>query len=75
MRLTRKPRSKTNEKTKEDIRFDRMRWGWIALAICSAAFYIAKTGFRVKLQIVDPDILVKEEDILEFDAEEGEEDE
>jgi len=36
-----------------------MRWGWMALAAFSAAFYIAQTGFKVK--IVQTAALAEEE--------------
>lgn len=35
---------KSNAKTDDEIRFQRMRWGWIALAVFSATFYIAQSG-------------------------------
>jgi sorting and assembly machinery component 37 len=66
-RLARKPKPK--QKTAEDIRFDRLRWGWIALAAFSAALYIAQTGFRVK--VVQTATLVGEENetLEEFEVE------
>jgi len=37
-------KSKPKPKSDEDINFDRMRWGWIGVALFSAAFYVAQSG-------------------------------
>ena len=37
-------KTKRPEKTKDEIRFERMRWGWIGLVILSAGYYVAQSG-------------------------------
>ena len=43
MRSGRKKRERS-EKTKDEIRFERMRWGWIGLVILSVGCYIGQSG-------------------------------
>lgn len=69
-RLARK--SKQKKKTADDIRFDRMRWGWITLAAFSAAFYIARTDFRLKL-VPAAELVEENETLGTFEADEDEE--
>lgn len=42
-------------KSEEDVRFDRLRWGWIALVMFSAAFYIAQSGVVQAVRNLDLD--------------------
>lgn len=42
-RQSRKPK----EKTADEIRFQRMRWGWYALALVSTVFYIASSSIKI----------------------------
>ena len=45
-------------RNEEDIRFDRMRWAWIALAVGSVAFYLST--LRIRLTILNTDELKRE---------------
>jgi sorting and assembly machinery component 37 len=40
-------------KSEEDIWFDRMRWGWIALVVISAVVYVAQSGIVMELRDLD----------------------
>lgn len=58
---------KKSEKTKDEIRFERMRWGWIGLAILSAGYYVVQSGVIGTVR----DIIARQEE----DENEGEEEE
>lgn len=58
---------KRSEKTKDEIRFERMRWGWIGLAILSAGYYVVQSGVIGTVR----DIIARQEE----DEDEGEEEE
>jgi sorting and assembly machinery component 37 len=60
-------KSKPKRRSEEDIRFDRMRWGWIALAVFSAVFYIAQSGIVQVVRNLDN---IDGEDGYEIDVDE-----
>jgi sorting and assembly machinery component 37 len=61
-------KSKPKPKSEDDIRFDRMRWGWIALAAFSAVFYIAQSGLIQAVR--DLDNVDEEDEMLYADEDE-----
>jgi sorting and assembly machinery component 37 len=46
-------KSNPKPKSEDDIRFDRMRWGWIAVAVFSAVYYIAQSGIIQAVRNLD----------------------
>jgi sorting and assembly machinery component 37 len=60
---------KSKPKSKEDVNFDRIGWGWIALAVFSTAWYIAQSGIIQVVRDLDtePDA---EDEVYEYDGDE-----
>jgi sorting and assembly machinery component 37 len=54
--------SKSKRKSEEHVRFDRLRWGWIALVVFSAAFYIAQSGVVQAVRNLDLDGLDEDDE-------------
>jgi hypothetical protein len=59
-------KKKPRTKTAEDVHFDRMRWGWMALAVTGVFFYLWTAGIRISV-LADP--AEGGGDVLEEDAE------
>lgn len=60
---------KGTEKTNDEIRFERMRWGWIGLAILSAGFYVVQSGVIGTMR----EVIARQQEEEDEDDEEEEE--
>ncbi|KAF7778597.1 hypothetical protein Agabi119p4_2942 [Agaricus bisporus var. burnettii] len=68
-RLIRGARGKVPKRTQEDIQYERFSWGFIGLALGSAAAYFAIMGSPIRLSIRTAEELDEEEEYEEEDDE------
>ena len=72
--LGRKDRKRSKkQQTSEDVTFDRMRWGWIVLAVGAVVTFIGAggLGFKVQLQVRDRLGMLLKEHKKEEDSEQA----
>jgi sorting and assembly machinery component 37 len=55
-------RGKVQQRTQEDIQYERLSWGFIGLALGSVAAYIAVMGSPIRLSIQEVGELDEEDD-------------
>lgn len=63
------------EKSDEEKQYDRLRWGWYALAVASVFAWGAMSGLRIVVAKPDEDNLPKHWENKKVEEEDGEEEE